>query len=459
MSELNYAGEYDLLELNLHSSSGNVVNLENSYREINLFENMFSNTITGTILVLDIDNIIMNLPVVGQEYLSFKIQTPTLEDHAIDYTKHLMSVYKIDSRLPNKNAEAFMLHFCSPELLKNKRIRLSKSYTESTDKIVTDILQNEKSINTGKSLFIEGTKGIKKIISPNKTPYGLISDLATDSISAVNDSPNYVFFENTKGIHFRTLESLYNEPSIGEFISSDDGAIDIQKGGVMDISTKLKQVLQYTISSNNDTMKSIESGMLASKTIEYNIFQKKYNVNYYNYFTDFYKNKRVSDDRGKDNPIYNETPIDESGKTMGDYSDAKIFLQPTSKNSTGNDAQHDGSYEPNNVAKTISSRNSKHTELEHGVKIIMKINGTTTLYVGAIIDFIIPILGKNHQDEEFDLYNSGRFLITKLRHVFTRTGTQHKIFMTAVKDSVNTGLPQNTKQLQPSTDGGSITQL
>jgi hypothetical protein len=459
MSELNYAGEYDLLELNLHSSSGNVVNLENSYREINLFENMFSNTITGTILVLDIDNIIMNLPVVGQEYLSFKIQTPTLEDHAIDYTKHLMSVYKIDSRLPNKNAEAFMLHFCSPELLKNKRIRLSKSYTESTDKIVTDILQNEKSINTGKSLFIEGTKGIKKIISPNKTPYGLISDLATDSISAVNDSPNYVFFENTKGIHFRTLESLYNEPSIGEFISSDDGAIDIQKGGVMDISTKLKQVLQYTISSNNDTMKSIESGMLASKTIEYNIFQKKYNVNYYNYFTDFYKNKRVSDDRGKDNPIYNETPIDESGKTMGDYSDAKIFLQPTSKNSTGNDAQHDGSYEPNNVAKTISSRNSKHTELEHGVKIIMKINGTTTLYVGAIIDFILPIVGKNHQDEEFDLYNSGRFLITKLRHVFTRTGTQHKIFMTAVKDSVNTGLPQNTKQLQPSTDGGSITQL
>ena len=62
MSELNYAGEYDLLELNLHSSSGNVVNLENSYREINLFENMFSNTMTGTILVLDVDNIIMNLP-------------------------------------------------------------------------------------------------------------------------------------------------------------------------------------------------------------------------------------------------------------------------------------------------------------------------------------------------------------------------------------------------------------
>ena len=65
-------------------------------------------------------------------------------------------------------------------------------------------------------------------------------------------------------------------------MSSDNGAVDIQKGGVMDISTKLKQVLQYTISSNNDTMKSIESGMLASKTIEYDMFQKKYDVSYYN---------------------------------------------------------------------------------------------------------------------------------------------------------------------------------
>ena len=41
MAELTYAGEYDLVELNLHSSSGNVVNLETTYREITLYENLF----------------------------------------------------------------------------------------------------------------------------------------------------------------------------------------------------------------------------------------------------------------------------------------------------------------------------------------------------------------------------------------------------------------------------------
>ena len=97
MSKLNYAGEYQLSELRLYSSSGNIVNLENSYQQIDLYENMYSNTLSGTILVVDTDGIIMNLPVTGQEYLGFKITTPSLDSDAIDYTKHLMSVgYDMD---------------------------------------------------------------------------------------------------------------------------------------------------------------------------------------------------------------------------------------------------------------------------------------------------------------------------------------------------------------------------
>ena len=456
MSKLNYAGEYQLSELRLYSSSGNIVNLENSYQQIDLYENMYSNTLSGTILVVDTDGIIMNLPVTGQEYLGFKITTPSLDSHAIDYTKHLMSVFKIDSRVPSRGQETFVLHFCSPELLTNKRVRVSKSYTNTIDEIVVDVLENPKAINTNKTIFVEKTKGIKKLIVPNRNPYFLIKDLTTDAISGETGSPNYVFFENTQGIHFRTLESLYNKPSIGEFIASDRASIDFTTGGVMNVKEELKRVLEYQVSGNNDTLDNIESGMLASKTIEYDIFQKKYDVSYYNYFTDFYKYKRVSDNRGKDNPIYNDISIDENGKTMGDYSNAKIFMHPTSKDSEGNDAQHTGSYTPNDISKTISSRSAKHTELDNGVKIIMKVNGTTTLSTGAIIDFQIPITGKNHTNEEFDIYNSGRFLITKLRHTFIRKGTRHRILMTAVKDSFNMELPQNTEQPNPKGNKGSV---
>ena len=175
--------------------------------------------------------------------------------------------------------ESFTL---SPEILSSKRTRVSKSYTDTIDNIVLDLLESPKFANTSKNIFIEGTKGIKKIVSPNKTPYGLISDLGANSISSVNNSPNYVFFENTKGIHFRTLESLYSQPSIGNFMLSDSADVDFSEGGVMNVKEELGAIKSYQISGNNNTMLNIESGMLASKTIEYDIFQIAKHINLIN---------------------------------------------------------------------------------------------------------------------------------------------------------------------------------
>ena len=106
----------------------------------------------------------MNLPVTGQEYLGFKIKTPSLDSHAIDYTKHLMSVFKIDSRVPTRGSEAFVLHFCSPELITNKRVRVSKSYTDTVDNIVLDLLESPKFANTSKNIFIDRKLIMFKIV-------------------------------------------------------------------------------------------------------------------------------------------------------------------------------------------------------------------------------------------------------------------------------------------------------
>ena len=49
-------------------------------------------------MLVDTNNLIMNAPITGQEFLSFKITTPTLDNVAIDFTEHVMAVYKIDLR-------------------------------------------------------------------------------------------------------------------------------------------------------------------------------------------------------------------------------------------------------------------------------------------------------------------------------------------------------------------------
>ena len=90
MTGIRYAGEYDLLELKLFTSSGAVINLVNMYQSLNIFENMFSNTLSGELLMIDKNNLVIMMSIVGQEFLSFKIKTTGLESNPIDFTEHFM---------------------------------------------------------------------------------------------------------------------------------------------------------------------------------------------------------------------------------------------------------------------------------------------------------------------------------------------------------------------------------
>ena len=158
MAEIQYAGEYQLEEIKLFSSSGNIIPLNGLMVTLNLFENIFSPSMSGSITILDTNSIVLNMPVIGQEYLSFKIKTASLDGEGtdiIDFTENVFSIYKIDSRLEGTNSELITLHFASPEMLRNIRTRVSKSYTNRIDKIVTDVLQYERYINSKKDIFIE----------------------------------------------------------------------------------------------------------------------------------------------------------------------------------------------------------------------------------------------------------------------------------------------------------------
>ena len=56
-------------------------------------------------------------------------------------------------------------------------------------------------------------------------------------------------------------------------------------------------------------------------------------------------------------------------------------------------------------------------------------------------------MGNTHGDV-FDKYNSGKFLITKTRHEFSKLGTRYKIYLSAIKDSLNSQLPSGGAEAQ-----------
>ena len=95
MSGLNFAGEFSLKRNEIVDISRNVIDIKKMTQSIEIFENIMSPSLTGNITLLDIDNIMENAPILGQEYMSLKIETPTLEEEAFDFSENVFAVYKI----------------------------------------------------------------------------------------------------------------------------------------------------------------------------------------------------------------------------------------------------------------------------------------------------------------------------------------------------------------------------
>ena len=92
-NRLQYAGEYTLEGLALRTVKGSL-NMIPNYVQLDLFENIYSNSISGSLVITDTNNLLVNMPFIGQEFLRLKISTPGISGvDAID----LESAKKVNS--------------------------------------------------------------------------------------------------------------------------------------------------------------------------------------------------------------------------------------------------------------------------------------------------------------------------------------------------------------------------
>jgi hypothetical protein len=434
MNELQYAGEYDLLECKLYTSKSTTVDLRQEIVEIDIYEDILRGGLTGRILVADTHSLITSLPITGEEGLSIKIKTPGFNQNrnSLDFTgERMFTINKISVRAElSQGSQIYALSFVSQELMIANRITVSKSYTDNISTMVEDILSSEQYIGTKKELFIEPTQGVRKIVFPNSYPYAAINKLANESYSAITNSPHYLFYEDADGFHFRTLQDLYKQPSVGLFhygenfknnLTSTD--FEHKEETIID----LKRILKYELHNNNDMFENARSGMLTSTNIAHDIYSKKYTKEEYNYFDEFETYRRISN---TSNPKYSEKV------NLNRYSKGRTFVNPIST-TDGNDANHSGSYTPNKKDEmSFSDRQSRMFEMLKGTSLTATIPGNTAMRVGKVLSLDLPVIGIDHDDELTDKYLSGNFMVQKIRHQFSITTKQHFIHMQLTKDCI-----------------------
>jgi len=438
---IQYAGEFsvDTLTISSAKSPDKIINLTGvGITQFDIYESIFSTSVLGKISIIDDNNLLSNLPILGQERINIEFSTVGLDGVSI---KKEFIVYEVIAREElTKGAEIFTLNLVSLEFLQNTRTEISKSFTDTISNIVRNILTTDPIDYPNSKVFIDETSGIRKVNFPSCYPYKAIERLATESVDKNSGSPFTLFFESLEGIHFQSLLSLYKNPIAQEF-NSGDATVLLGEGQTKsnDIEDEMQRIIGVSVPSQNNMIVNTKIGMLSSKMIEYNIFTKSYETTTFNYFDDFGKYERISGNSVEDNPVYIDTNIPHTQKRVSDFPAAAKYLHTVSSYKE-KDAEHYSKskqmlYEPNKISSTLLHRNSRYSELQGNTVVTIQTHGISTLRAGRPVIFNKKVVGRDHNDEEFSSLYRGKFLISKARHTFDIPNKRYSTILTLVKDS------------------------
>jgi len=459
---LQHAGQYIIEDLRLVTTTGLEVNLITSVLGITIFEDISSMTVTGTIAIMDSVNLASHGPLLGQEYLHLKIRTPFVnkdESATIDFSKNAFLVHSISKRQKlTGGVQGFVLSFVSQELVKNQRLKVTQSLTDTWSNIVKKMLTDKKYLNTKKKIDLEPTAGVKKFVAPNVRPLDIIVMGMKQAVSEFKGEPTYLFYETLKGFNFRTLASLYNNAALMEYSVMEPGTN--VKDGIIDVFKDLRTVLNYEIVANNDSIASYRTGMFGSKLITHDIISKSYETKIYNYHDNWINESHIVSGvtEGKpDHPLASHLAITEEGLRVSDFP-ARTFMMPTSL-SGGVDSQHTTenntnpymAYDPH---KWLQRRNSQMIQLENALQVNILVHGNTLINAGDKVLFNLPYnaVPKGPGNERYDKFYKGPFLIKKIRHdFFNGENPKHQMNMQLVKDSLEEKL-DNVGPIEPSAE-------
>ena len=142
MSKITQAGEFTVDKFEILSSTGIAqLDFEKNVTALDLAESVFSNTVFATIIVTDVNNLISNMHFVGQEYVTLKLSTPSLDSPIID---KVFSVVSVTGREDiSVGAQVYVLNCVSPELLRSNRTRVTQSYIDTNYNIIKEILKDQ----------------------------------------------------------------------------------------------------------------------------------------------------------------------------------------------------------------------------------------------------------------------------------------------------------------------------
>ena len=412
---LRFAGDVNIEKLVLTSVNGFYQDITNQVIGIQIFEDIFSPFITGTLIIKDSLDLLNTFPLTGEEYLSLRISTPTLERGSIEGEFY---VFKMNNReVVGDRAVIYELHFITQEAVVDMNKRISKKFEGTPSEIAKLVLEDKDvGLQVTRPVNIEEASNKIKYISNFWGPVRNMTYLC-DHAQNVKKSPSYLFFENRAGFNFVTLDSLYNNPDFIESFTYDKYVRDTKASGgdARNIGEDYKRISRLAVPTVFDYMERIDGGMLGSKQYSFDVTSKNVDIKEYDMFKEW--------DSG-----YHTNP----NKLVSDQSifryNAKII----------NRYRHWGNFndgKDSSNSEYLQKRMSMMKMIDAS-KIEITVPGKTQYTVGqkVLIELDKMEPAKKEDSDTLDTMLSGAYIVGAVNHFIDRE--RHECVMELFKDSL-----------------------
>jgi hypothetical protein len=377
-----------IVEIILYSSKNERIPLTSTYNEINLYEDIYSNFVSGNLSLIDTAGILPKFEVIGYETLTIKIRANN-KVVTLDFF-----VYSITNRVSvNESSNYYLLNFLSYESILDSRMAVSERFDGSYSEMATELFkryESKKSLQT--TTETSKTSFIAPLWHPSKT-------FNTFAQRAISDSGTCDFF------FFETIFDGFRFASLSALRESQNDSVKTYNYTIMNAgqSDDTSNIRDYEIIQSFDSLTNTLKGGVAS----------------HGYFIDINK-KSVIDQSFSYNEYKSDTTyIPKTDLTNKSPSDIPDSYQIVGYESSG---LYDGSLN----TKTQFPENwqqKRIAELANYQNVCLRLTlfGDITLKAGDTIKVnipqgAIPTQNNNPLDEVI----SGKFYITSIRQMINK---------------------------------------
>lgn len=414
------------------------IEISSYLQQVDIYESIFDNTISGSIMLLENLGLIELVPIIGIEYLWFHFEVETLGGEKREFKRQFRITKVRDVSYPRHDQRLYTLDLSTHEFVASVSHRISRQYDKKTVKeAVADILEKDLAASA-RIKTIEDTFGKITITIPNYTPLQAINFLTLLAQTKKKKESNFVFFETLDGFHFTSVSKLIEDGKK----AAKDTLFLVDPEAVSGVAQRDDDKIRNAISriyqdQTADVLVDIAGGMLRSQMIHFDFLARKIEHVEDSRYTDTFKKTTHLND----NPVYPEN------YDQGVSKNVRTFTFPTNvwtvKGSWWKGIEPDTPEQK--LYESIVLHNRQLKELTH-IQTLIELPGNPEIRAGSVMNIQYPStrlmsggasITSPVPQKETPLF-TGPHLVTSVRHVMTPIGGgqfDYQMHLKVCKDS------------------------